>query len=158
MTTFKTNDTLLKELLDDVGNAKMQLPDFQRPWVWDDEHIKGLLVSISRGFPVGAIMTLDSGGDVRFHSKPVESVTWDGTPDLSRYLLDGQQRLTALYQALRHSGPVKTRERSDERSKVIERRYYFDIRKALEPLIDRDEIIVQYTGKMEQSGLISGAI
>ena len=52
---FKTNPVSLKELLDDVESGKIQLPDFQRGWVWDDDRIRGLLASISRGFPVGAI-------------------------------------------------------------------------------------------------------
>ena len=55
---FKTFPISLKSLLDDAGNGKIQLPDFQRGWVWDDDRIRGLLASISRGFPVGAIMTL----------------------------------------------------------------------------------------------------
>ena len=51
---FKTFTSPLKELLDDVHYGKIQLPDFQRGWVWDDDRIKGILASISRGFPVGA--------------------------------------------------------------------------------------------------------
>ena len=48
MAMFETNPIDLKDLLDDVEEGKIQLPDFQRGWVWDDERIKGLLVSISR--------------------------------------------------------------------------------------------------------------
>ena len=55
---FTTHPIQLSVLLDDVRTGKIQLPDFQRGWVWDDERIKDLLVSISRSFPVGAIMTL----------------------------------------------------------------------------------------------------
>ena len=58
---FKTNPVSLKDLLDDVDSGKIQLPDFQRGWVWGDDRIRGLLASISRGFPVGAIMTLEAG-------------------------------------------------------------------------------------------------
>ncbi|WP_442938982.1 DUF262 domain-containing protein [Nostoc sp.] len=39
--------------------GKIQRPDFQRGWVWDDEHIRSLLVSIARAFPVGAISFWD---------------------------------------------------------------------------------------------------
>ena len=72
---FTTNPDLLKQLLSDVADGKIQLPDFQRGWVWDDGRIKELLVSISRGFPVGAIMTLRAGGDVQFQTRPIEGVT-----------------------------------------------------------------------------------
>ena len=53
---FKTNPVSLKELLDNVDSGKIQLPDFQRGWVWDDDRIRGLLASVSRGFPVGAAL------------------------------------------------------------------------------------------------------
>ena len=62
MSTFTAIPVLLDTLLDNVGNGNIRLPDFQRGWVWDDDRIKGLLVSISRSFPVGAVMTLDAAG------------------------------------------------------------------------------------------------
>ena len=55
---FKTNPILLGNLLDDVEARRIQLPDFQRGWVWDDDRVRGLLASISRGFPIGAVMML----------------------------------------------------------------------------------------------------
>ena len=140
MSTFKANAFLLKNLLDDIEKGDIQLPDFQRGWVWDDVRIKDLLVSISRGFPIGAVMTLDAGGDVQFVSKVIEGVVEDGKGDPAQYLLDGQQRLTSLYQALRHRGVVATRDRPRSQ-KPIERWYYIDIRKALDPLADRDDTI-----------------
>lgn len=125
---FETNPIDLKDLLDDVEQGKIQLPDFQRGWVWDDERIKGLLVSISRQFPVGAIMTLSADGDVQFQKRPIEGVSANGKARLERYLLDGQQRLTSLYQALRFDGPVDTR---DARNRPFKRWYYVDMRQAL---------------------------
>ena len=51
--TFKTNPIDLIELLKDCHCGKLQLPDFQRSWVWDEDRIKALIASISRSFPVG---------------------------------------------------------------------------------------------------------
>ena len=48
---FTTNPILLKNLLAQVEQGALQLPDFQRGWVWDDDRIKGLIASISKGFP-----------------------------------------------------------------------------------------------------------
>ncbi len=141
MSTFKANALLLKNLLNDVEAGKIRLPDFQRGWVWDDDRVKGLLVSISRGFPIGAVMTLDAGGDVRFRSRFVEGVDSNGDGREIEYLLDGQQRLTSLYQALSYEKPVETRERPGG-SKVIRRWYYIDIQKALAPWVDRDDTII----------------
>ena len=140
MSTFKANAFLLTNLLDGIEKGDIQLPDFQRGWVWDDARIKDLLVSISRGFPIGAVMTLDASGGVQFVSKLIEGVAENGKDGPGEYLLDGQQRLTSLYQALRHKGAVATRDRPGSR-KTIERWYYIDMQKALDPLTDRDDTI-----------------
>ena len=109
----------------------MQLPDFQRGWVWDDEHVRSLLVSIARAFPVGAVMPLDTGGDVKFQVRPIENVPFDGKPpEPEQLILDGQQRLTSLTQVLALDQPVKT---FDEKKNPIERYYYIDIERSLEP-------------------------
>ena len=46
--TFDTKEPFLHELLEDVHQGVIQLPDFQRPWVWDDDHIRSLIASIFR--------------------------------------------------------------------------------------------------------------
>ncbi|MEH2271077.1 MAG: DUF262 domain-containing protein, partial [Nostoc sp.] len=50
MSTFDSTKTRLETLLKDIITGEIQLPDFQRGWVWDDEHIRSLLVSIARSF------------------------------------------------------------------------------------------------------------
>lgn len=64
--TFQTNPYDLFRLLDDCHCGVLQLPDFQRSWVWDEDRIKSLIASVSRAFPVGALMTLDTRGEVNF--------------------------------------------------------------------------------------------
>ena len=44
MTTFDSTKTPLEVLLREIEEGKIQLPDFQRGWVWDDDHIRDLLV------------------------------------------------------------------------------------------------------------------
>ena len=130
MSTFDSTKMPLPEVLADITAGKIQLPDFQRGWVWDDEHVKSLLVSIGRSFPIGAVMMLDTGGEVRFQMRPIENLDFPGAlPDPERLILDGQQRLTSLTQVLAIQKPVHT---FDERGKKIERYYYIDIEKALE--------------------------
>ena len=136
---FKTNPIALAKLLDDVETGCIQLPDFQRGWVWGDDRVRGLLASISRGFPIGAVMMLQSGGNIRFKCRPVEGVSDDSVVAPDDFLLDGQQRLTSLYQALRYDGPVAT---YDNRGGRIERWYYIDMIKALRPDVDREDAII----------------
>ena len=140
--SFKTFDSPpepLSDLLRSVDNGKTQLPDFQRGWVWDDEHIRSLLASVSLSYPIGAVMLLEAGGeDVRFQTRGVEGAPTPTTPP-ERLILDGQQRVTSLYLALSSGKPVKTQ---DVRGKSIERWYYLDVAKALDPRADREDAIV----------------
>ena len=66
MSSFDSTKTSLPGVIKKITDGKIQLPDFQRGWVWDDEHIRSLLVSIARSFPVGAVILLDTGGEVKF--------------------------------------------------------------------------------------------
>lgn len=71
-TSFTASSVKLQTLLENAREGRLQLPDFQRSWVWDEERIRGLIASISRGFPVGAVMTLRTGGAVDFKPRPLE--------------------------------------------------------------------------------------
>ena len=44
---MKTNDRSIVELMKEIHEGKIQLPDFQRGWVWDDYRIRALIASIS---------------------------------------------------------------------------------------------------------------
>ena len=84
MTTFDSTKLQLPKILTDIVAGKIQLPDFQRGWVWDDSHIQSLLVSIGRSFPVGAVMLLETGGEVKFQVRPIENVQFGlPSPDAS---------------------------------------------------------------------------
>jgi hypothetical protein len=131
VSTFDSTERLLPDVLKDIVKGKIQLPDFQRGWIWDDEHVRSLLISIARSFPVGAVMLLEAGGAARFQVRPTENVPFVGAlPEPESLVLDGQQRLASPLSR----GPVKT---SDEKGKPIERFYYFHIPSALDAEQDR---------------------
>ncbi|MCB1919592.1 MAG: DUF262 domain-containing protein [Candidatus Competibacteraceae bacterium] len=130
MSTFDSTKRLLPEILAEIVKGKIQLPDFQRGWVWDDDHVRSLLISVARSFPVGAVMLLETGGEANFQVRPIENVSFNGSPPSADLLiLDGQQRLTTLTQVLALTGVVKTH---NDKGKPIERYYYFHIPTALE--------------------------
>ncbi len=127
-------------LLRQAADGSSQLPDFQRGWVWDDERVRSLLASISLGYPIGAVMMLRAGGqDVRFKERPIEGAESSANHQADRLILDGQQRLTSLFQSLRLERPVLTR---DDRGRKIKRWYYFDMNRALDPNADREDAVV----------------
>ena len=141
MSTFDSTKASLNDLLREIKEGKIQLPDFQRGWIWDDDHIHDLLVSIARSFPIGAVMLLEAGGEVRFQTRPVEGleekIPRDQVPE--KLILDGQQRLTTLTQALSLDEPVRTQ---TAKRKEIKRYYYFDIQKVLDAPNSLDDAVV----------------
>ena len=103
---FDTTKEDLKDLLRKVDEGKLQLPDFQRDYVWRDEDVKSLIASIAKGYPVGALLTLETGGTVNFKPRLLAGVPERGvTP--AELLLDGQQRMTSLYQSAFGKSPVR---------------------------------------------------
>lgn len=138
--TFKTNPFSLHELLSNCQKGVLQLPDFQRSWVWDEDRIKSLIASVSRAFPVGALMTLETGGDVNFKPRPVEGAPETAKSALpSSLLLDGQQRMTSLFQVTLRNKVVET---VTPKNKRVKRWFYIDVEKALDAEANREEAIV----------------
>jgi hypothetical protein len=138
---FESPPLSLSELLDDIYDGKIQLPDFQRPWKWDNERIVSLLETVTLGYPLGVVMTLRTGGPgTRFKPRPLSGSHVPPGTEPAELLMDGQQRMTSLYQALRSGAPVET---MDARDKPITRWYYLDIEAALNhPLTSREDAIV----------------
>ena len=140
ITGYNINKQALAGLLGEAADGRSQLPDFQRGWVWDDDHVRSLLASISLGYPIGTVMMLKAGGEgLRFKQRPIEGAPTPAHQEADRLVLDGQQRLTSLFQSLRLDRPVLTR---DQRKRPIERWYYIDMKRALSPTADREEAVV----------------
>ena len=141
ITTFDSGKEFISDMLSDVNVGKTQLPDFQRGWVWDDHHIRDLIASVSQSFPIGAVMTLKTGGpDVSFAPRPIEGAgesLRQKNPDV--LILDGQQRLTSLFQSLRSGKAVTTR---DARGRSVRRWYYLDMKKCVSDEFEREDAVV----------------
>jgi len=138
--TFKSGEPSLPDLLKEIKDGKVQLPDFQRGWVWDDDHIASLIASISLSYPIGAVMLLQTGGDgVQFQPRPIQGVQLLNGIKPEYLILDGQQRMTSLYLAMGSGQPVPT---TTNKGKEIERHYYLDIAKCLNPDEDRLDAVV----------------
>lgn len=134
---FDTTKTDLFDLVRAIDHGRLQLPEFQRNYVWNDADLRSLLASVLKRFPVGALLTLERGGEVRFKPRLLE-----GAPDQQvephELLLDGQQRMTSLYQSTYSKRPVMTR---TEKQVSIKRFYYLDIKKALAAGADLEDAI-----------------
>ncbi len=71
---------------------QLRIPSIQRQWVWDAEDVKELIDSIINGYPIGAVIIWEPNS--KFPSAPLIGEDTRGKD--VRYVLDGQQRLTAL--------------------------------------------------------------
>lgn len=90
----------LSGLLKGIDERKVVLPNFQRPWVWEPPMVRELLISVAYRYPAGSLLTMpvstgtfalrafEGAGDIPANEKP------------GLMVLDGQQRLTSLYQAV----------------------------------------------------------
>jgi uncharacterized protein with ParB-like and HNH nuclease domain len=145
MEIFDSTKRSLFEILKDVHSGKIQLPDFQRGWIWDDNRIKGILASVAKSFPIGAVMLLETGNEnVKFKTKPVEGVKLDNEVNPDLLILDGQQRITSLYQTIVTNEIVTTR---NEKNYKIKRWYYIDMVKAMDDNYDLEEAIISISEK-----------
>jgi hypothetical protein len=95
---FPTFSRQLMQMLDQLHTGELALPDFQRSFVWAPDATRELIVSMIRSFPAGNLLFL-RGGSTRFKARTAEEAPESGRQP-SYLILDGQQRLTSLYQAL----------------------------------------------------------
>jgi hypothetical protein len=130
----------LGEYLSWTRSGVIQLPDFQRAYKWEDERIRQLLVTVMRGHPMGAVMLLKTGNtQIRFKPRVIEGVSPPPGTEAKFLLLDGQQRLTSLTQALSGEGVVATK---DSRGKLLSRRYLIHMQTALSDPSRVDEAVI----------------
>jgi hypothetical protein len=95
---FQTFPRQLMQMVDQLHSGELALPDFQRSFVWAPDATRELIVSIIRGFPAGNLLFLQ-GGSARFKARTAEAAPASHLHP-SHLVLDGQQRLTSLYQSL----------------------------------------------------------
>ncbi|HET9396868.1 MAG TPA: DUF262 domain-containing protein, partial [Nitrospiraceae bacterium] len=88
----------VRDMLMQVEEGELAIPEFQRPFVWRPPQVSDLLVSVARRWPIGTLLLLEGPQD--FAVRPLAEA-----PELTSakmLVLDGQQRVTALYRALGH--------------------------------------------------------
>lgn len=102
METFEVNPKSLKHLLQSIHERELALPDFQRDFVWQPRETEQLIESIVQNFPAGSLLFMAFRPDT-FSPREVQNAPTLNGPPL-QLVLDGQQRLTSLYQAFYGAG------------------------------------------------------
>jgi hypothetical protein len=102
----KPGDITFQNLLSGISTCRIQIPPFQRSFVWSPSDIRFLLDSIYRGYPIGSFIFWKTIRKLP-HTRTIGSLELDhkdinpGT-EIS-YVLDGQQRITSLFAAIKGS-------------------------------------------------------
>ncbi len=86
--------------LTSIDDGRLRLPSFQRGVAWDAKRVRSMLNTIIHDLPLGVALVLNVGDKEQFASRALHTAPVK-TGEVEEHLLDGQQRLTALYRALR---------------------------------------------------------
>ena len=100
----RAQDFDLHALLEGIHSGEVVLPNFQRDFDWTDGDVRSLLGTVLSGWPVGSLLLVDGTHDF-YDPRPIEKAP-PVASEIAHVILDGQQRLTALYQALYGRGDL----------------------------------------------------
>ncbi len=101
------HDRFLPEWFNRIRSRQITLPRFQRFVAWGHGEVSGLLTTVLRGLPSGATLILEVGDEEKFKSRTMVNAPETGEK-VTEQLLDGQQRLTALWRGLHDKYPDRT--------------------------------------------------
>ncbi len=104
--TIEARDRFLGEWLNRINTHQVVLPRFQRFEAWGPREVSDLLTTVFKGLPAGSVLVLEVGDTIPFVSRPLQGAPENGER-IAELLLDGQQRLTALWRSLNDNYPDK---------------------------------------------------
>ena len=100
---MQSHDRRIIQWLDEIENGRIRLPVFQRGFVWASRHAELLFESILRDMPAGAALILKVNAQQEIFSSQALQTAPDLKENVLEHLLDGQQRLTVIYQCLNNN-------------------------------------------------------
>ncbi len=107
-------------LVSDVGRGLIQIPQFQREFVWSIQKSANLLDSIIKGYPIGTFIFWKTGERFRSVKKLGDKeLPSPRKGEKTSYVLDGQQRLTSLFAVLKGSKICRGENKIDDFSQIF---------------------------------------
>ena len=77
----------VRALVDQAASGTIDVPEFQREFVWRPDQVVSLVDSVYRDYPIGQILMWE---------RPAGKEAAEGASSSTEWLVDGQQRMTAL--------------------------------------------------------------
>lgn len=98
------NNWNLRKLFDQMEQGNIKIPRFQRGYVWERNKVVKLLNSIYEQFPIGSLFLWEADSQFAHFNREIPELGLPAEPESGRYqfILDGQQRTTSLFVALRN--------------------------------------------------------
>lgn len=90
----------LASLLSDISERRLRLPEIQRSYVWKPTQVANLIQSLYRGYPTGSLLLWKTKDEPQDRAMSIGAEQRGGASE-PLYLLDGQQRLTSMFRAIR---------------------------------------------------------
>jgi len=100
---IKVDELKLSDIVHDIEHGHLRIPRFQRDFVWERSKVVKLLDSIYREYPIGSffIWEADKKYNLFYRNIAELDLPKPDTYTSIRYILDGQQRATSLYAAIK---------------------------------------------------------
>ena len=97
------NNWNLQKVFNQLENGNMKIPRFQRGYVWERSKIVKLLNSIQSQYPIGSFFIWEAGKEYKNFCREIKDLNLPENPESNyfSFILDGQQRITSLYVALK---------------------------------------------------------
>ena len=105
--TINAQNRLLPDWFTRIRTRQLALPRFQRFEAWSNWYVTQLFNTILQGLPAGAALILEIGNEEPFLSRTLVGAPTEGER-ITEHLLDGQQRLTALWRGLHNNYDERT--------------------------------------------------
>ena len=97
------NNWNLEDVFHELEQGNMRIPRFQRSYVWEQSKIVKLLNSIYKDYPIGSFFLWETDSQMESFCRDITEFGFPSKPTAGRFtfILDGQQRITSLYVALK---------------------------------------------------------
>ncbi len=107
-------------LMDDVSSGRLKIPQFQREFVWEIKKSASLLDSVVKGYPVGSFIFWKT----RERLRSVKNIGNLDLPeptqgDCVNFVLDGQQRITSLFAALKGEKIIRDNGKEEDFAEIF---------------------------------------
>lgn len=102
-------------LISDIEKGQIKIPQFQREFVWEFKKCASLIDSVVKGYPIGTLIFWRTKDRLR-SIRNIGGCSLPEPPegDFVDYVLDGQQRLTALFASLKGLKVERDDHKSDD--------------------------------------------